>query len=506
MQILSIHFRNCNVEGITIANRTLTITQLADDTTLFLKDTSQIQKSIDVINVFSKASGLRLNIAKCELLPVKEWCDENVSGITVKHKVKYLGIIIGKDESARVAENFDPLIGSVQKKFNLWLQRDLSITGRSLVSKVEGISRLIYAAMALHVSKVICIKIDRILFNFIWKNKIHYIKKNVMINNVASGGFDALDFTSLNALFKIKWIKLYLKNPNSIWNFITTHIFKSVGGLDFLLRCNYNISKLPVKLAKFHTQLLMSWSMIYKHNFLPHRYYIWNNQDIQYRNRSLYIERWVQNNIFLVSQLLNEDGQLFTYQEFYLSYSMVVTPREYSLVFDAIPEGSRRLLQNSPKGRNCNVPIFDPKSLLIGYKCALLSSEASNHCLRGLIQKEIFSKPAAISYWNNLYKNIEWKHAWLLPRKYLLLRLLHRCYPVKTTMVKFKINIETLCSFCANAEETISHLFWECIYSHIFLVDLNNYINSKVVPSLKIVFRHILFGLANIEEPEMDKR
>lgn len=111
-----------------------------------------------------------------------------------------------------------------------------------------------------------------------------------------------------------------LKISNSIWNCITTHVFKSLGGMNFLLKCNYNILKLPVKLSNFHSQLLLSWSVLYLHNFSSHKYFIWNNQDIKFKNKSLFIERWVENNILLVSQLLNDNGQLFTYEEFLSVY------------------------------------------------------------------------------------------------------------------------------------------------------------------------------------------
>lgn len=45
--------------------------------------------------------------------------------------------------------NYIPLIDKVQKKFNAWLIRDLSLTGRILLSKAEGLSRLAYTAMVL---------------------------------------------------------------------------------------------------------------------------------------------------------------------------------------------------------------------------------------------------------------------------------------------------------------------------------------------------------------------
>lgn len=85
------------------------------------------------------------------------------------------------------------------------------------------------------------------LFNFVWKNKTHYIKKSVIMNTYDKGGLNFLDFQTLNSTFKINWLKQFIKNPSSIWNFIPNFIFSKVGGLHFLLLCNYKIEKIPLK-------------------------------------------------------------------------------------------------------------------------------------------------------------------------------------------------------------------------------------------------------------------
>ena len=80
--------------------------------------------------------------------------------ILVKQTVKYLGIQITKDVELRQQLNFLPKVkknkqtNKKQKKqfkqfknksiLNMWLQRDLSIFGRVLLSKAEGVSRFVY--------------------------------------------------------------------------------------------------------------------------------------------------------------------------------------------------------------------------------------------------------------------------------------------------------------------------------------------------------------------------
>lgn len=69
-QLLTDSLKLSPLKGISMAGNEVIISQLADDTTLFLKDLSQIPLSLDLINTFSAASGLCLNMKKCELLAI----------------------------------------------------------------------------------------------------------------------------------------------------------------------------------------------------------------------------------------------------------------------------------------------------------------------------------------------------------------------------------------------------------------------------------------------------
>lgn len=43
-----------------------------------------------------------------------------------------------------------------------------------------------------------------------------------------------------------------------------------VGGIIFLLRCDFDPLELPFKLSNNHKQVLLYWKMLYKHDFSPH--------------------------------------------------------------------------------------------------------------------------------------------------------------------------------------------------------------------------------------------
>lgn len=119
------------------------------------------------------------------------------------------------------------------------------------------------------------------------------------------------------------------------------------------MNCNYNVDKLPVKLSTFHKQVLLAWSLIYRHHFSPHRYLIWNNRDILYKNKSFYFENWVGHQILLVDQLFNVEGRLFSYREFLSTYNFPVTPlHQAQSCFINIPADFHLLLSPSPMWLN----------------------------------------------------------------------------------------------------------------------------------------------------------
>lgn len=92
---------NPNVQPLNLMGAPLIISQLADDTKLFLKNTSQVPPALNEISLFSKVSGLYLNIRKCELLAIHDCQPGSFLNIAIKTDIKYLGIIISKNTNKR---------------------------------------------------------------------------------------------------------------------------------------------------------------------------------------------------------------------------------------------------------------------------------------------------------------------------------------------------------------------------------------------------------------------
>lgn len=160
-QVMALHIKKAKFEGIRVFERVLKLCQLADDTTIFLKNDSEIVKAINCIKKFSSVSDLKMNINKSVLFPLKECNLTDLHGIPIKHTFTYLGVVIHKDEHVRSVLNFKTIIDKTKTRFNIWLQRDLSLNGRVLLSKAEGISRSVYVSLALDMPSNVCKDFDK---------------------------------------------------------------------------------------------------------------------------------------------------------------------------------------------------------------------------------------------------------------------------------------------------------------------------------------------------------
>ncbi len=70
-EMLALAIKNSDIEQLKIFDDSIVISQLADDTVLFLKNIDQVPKTLQIINNFSNALGLCLNLSKCEIMTLK---------------------------------------------------------------------------------------------------------------------------------------------------------------------------------------------------------------------------------------------------------------------------------------------------------------------------------------------------------------------------------------------------------------------------------------------------
>jgi hypothetical protein len=104
VEILAIAIRNQeNIKGITIAGLETKLLQFADDTTAVLSDLDSARALFGLLELFEKASGLKLNVTKTEAMWIGSLqnCENEPLGVKCKTYVKFLGIYITYDVSRK---------------------------------------------------------------------------------------------------------------------------------------------------------------------------------------------------------------------------------------------------------------------------------------------------------------------------------------------------------------------------------------------------------------------
>ncbi len=124
-----------------------------------------------------------------------------------------------------------------------------------------------------------------------------------------------------------------------------------------------------------------------------------------------------------------------------------------------------------------------------------LDKKINNRHVHQIFQFKKNISPRGKFYWRFLVDDIDWKRSWLLPGIYCIsnkaketyFKILHKIYPVNFNVSKY-LGIDSLCSFCKQAEESLERLFFECPISKQFWSDLGSHIfdSANVVHSFSL--------------------
>jgi hypothetical protein len=196
-EILAIQIRkNNSIKGINMVNNDneneIKIVQHADDCTLPLKDKPSMNNALDIINKFSSVSGMLLNTSKSESIVMgnlKHKYTDNICGIKINSScVKTLGIYIGHDKTLCYKNNILNCIKDMEKLFEAWKTRNLTLFGKTCVINTLAISKILYRISILSLPYDEEIKtINKHIFKFLW-NKTDRIKLNTLLHSINEGG------------------------------------------------------------------------------------------------------------------------------------------------------------------------------------------------------------------------------------------------------------------------------------------------------------------------------
>jgi hypothetical protein len=227
---------NRKIKGVEIISRITKkkfeykITGYADDIAITIRnDPTSIQQVFHEYERLTKRSGLELNADKTEILNLvqpenrkktkinfsymeQDFCVETVNSL------KICGLIYSNISNDEYLCNVNTKIDKMESQLKKWMVRNLTFEGKILIVKTFGLSQLIYNMQCYDFKEKDLIRIERLIFKFIWskdwenKKHIERIKRSVLKNEYNKGGMKAPDIECLNRALKLKQ---FLRSSNS---------------------------------------------------------------------------------------------------------------------------------------------------------------------------------------------------------------------------------------------------------------------------------------------------
>ena len=128
------------------------------------------------------------------------------------------------------------------------------------------------------------------------------------------------------------------------WLYIPRYHFKRYGGLNFLLRCNYDNPFIKqIDLPPFYKEILLHMlelKQLYGY-YQNEDLVLFNNREILINGKSFYHNEWHQQGIFSIRDVLSDEGKFLSYQEFVQKYNLKCNFLRYFQVLSAIPKNLR---------------------------------------------------------------------------------------------------------------------------------------------------------------------
>ena len=149
-----------------------------------------------------------------------------------------------------------------------------------------------------------------------------------MYQNYDKGGIRVPNADVMAKSLRLAWISRLLSNDeewSQVWKAISNHFFDLYGGLNFLLRCNYDSRFLKqTGMPQFYQVMLQCFHEL-KSSYetdLGQDLVLFNNKEILIDRKTFFHKSWFQKGIFRVHDLLTNNGAFLSYSEFTTKYNL----------------------------------------------------------------------------------------------------------------------------------------------------------------------------------------
>ena len=325
---------NKEIKGLDIDDKgiDLKLLQYADDTLFDVSDINSFENILIELEVFGKVAGPKLNREKTVLIWIGTACQRWSLSCFGLHwtdePVKYLGHHIAPDLQCALKIDWENKLEKMQKLLDNWRKRNLTLFGRLTIIKSLAISQVIHLMIVDAIPSTFLIKLNSLIFKFLWKSKIEKVKRCIVTEDYCEGGIRMIDVKRQMFSFRLKWLGMFLDNTTGNWKDMCKHWFDCLGGLHLLLNCNYtdytlNLLKLR-NVPHFYIEILHAWYLINKYTSSEcqtqkhiDENILWYNQDIVFEKKMLFYEDWYKSGIIYLKDIF-KNGTFVSVNELFI--------------------------------------------------------------------------------------------------------------------------------------------------------------------------------------------
>ena len=504
VEILACKIRQSkDILGIKVGNSEIKVSQLADDTSCFIKDERSLSYLLKAFKLYYKTSGLGINVdktsARClggfvpsrhDLLELK-WTQE---------AIETLGVIVTGNEDDHLELNFRPKIIKMKHLLNSWKCRKLSLKGKITVVNSLALSKLLYLCSIVHVPDKVYSEVKAIITDFIWDGGVAKIAYDTLTKGIEHGGLKLIDLKTKVKSLCASWVKRSTDTSFGRWKEIPRHFYKTKD-LNFYFSCNHAPLKnvLPVK---FYEKIHNVWSELCAVSVLSKSVIInqtlWNNRYITMENKPFLWQRWRTAGINKICDLMN-GGLFLSPTELSNRFGIQVNFLEVLQIRQSLPFTWRNTLLTQQNPELCHGILY-----FIDGEVRSISKDTTKKVYTLLNAKNKFI-PTCIKKWSEIFPEImvtSWKDTFIRTFNFsretklqsFQYRILHRTIPCRKKLFEQKIVDSSDCLICGE-QDNLQHFFVTCDYVKQFWMMLKTWLYENLGYVLQISIRNILFGL-----------
>ena len=480
LEILFIMIKTNNViKPLTLCASTFLYTAYADDATFFLKDETSVKALIDTMDLFSEYSDLKRNSDKCEIAGIGilkgvQWALCKLKSIDLTQQtIKILGIHFSYNITLRDEKNVTHSVTNIEKLLHVWCQRTLTLEGKITIFKTLAISKIVYISYLSSVPNFIINELKKLQNHFLWNGKRPKVKHETLCNTFETGGLQSVDIELKIKALQLSWINRLFDQKEHRWKKIPCFLLKRNYGDINVFHPHFAPSSDSLKtLPIFYRHILELWRgcstvPITCSSILNQR--IWHNLLLKIDNKPYFFNDFARANLNYVYQLFNVNGSPKTWNEIknefnldnrcYFKYIQIIhsLPSEWRVVLD----GATEFPEN-----------FNPTQGILQYTKLIPIEKLISKQIYAILIRKRGHTPTSKLYYMTKFPSIEnnWLKIYLLPRKFtknaydrvFQYKILNNVLYLNKKLFLFGKSDTSLCSFCENADEDITHLFSAC--------------------------------------------